>query len=191
MNLIEFYKDAETEVIKKGYTKEITMVECRKFEDQTPRNLFFEFVYVVCNSGMKNQVAEKIYANYIKNGISAINHPNKKKAIQQGEIYYEVWFKMLNDRGSDEERLEYLETLPHIGKITKYHLARNLGIDCAKPDRHLMRLADQFGYSDVQEMCKAVSEATGDRIGTVDVVLWRYCNLCNNESNKGGAKKRE
>jgi len=180
MKILEFYNQAESEVIKNGYAKEITMVECRKFEDQTPRTLFFEFVYVVCNSGMRNQVAEKIYKNYVKNGISAINHPNKKKAIQQGERYYETWFETLKDQASDEERLEYLESLPHIGKITKYHLARNLGIDCAKPDRHLMRLADHFGYSDVQEMCKALSDVTGERIGTVDVVLWRYCNINSN-----------
>jgi len=75
------------------------------------------------------------------------------------------------------EQLEYLKSLPWIGDITKYHLARNLGLDVAKPDRHLMRLAKIFKYDDVQKMCQDVAERSKDRIGTVDVVLWRYCNL--------------
>jgi hypothetical protein len=39
------------------------------------------------------------------------------------------------------ERLEYLGSLPWIGAITKYHAARNFGVDCVKPDIHLTRLA--------------------------------------------------
>ena len=73
-----------------------------------------------------------------------------------------------------------METLPWIGPITKYHLARNLGIDVAKPDRHLVRLAKRFGYNEstgVQQMCEELAERTRDRIGVVDVVLWRYANL--------------
>jgi hypothetical protein len=51
-----------------------------------------------------------------------------------------------------------------------------MGIDCAKPDRHLQRLADRFGYSNVQTMCREIANESGYRIGTVDLILWRYCN---------------
>ncbi len=84
------------------------------------------------------------------------------------------WFEKLQHSPC---KIIYLGSLPFIGDITKYHLARNLGIDVAKPDRHLTRLAKIFHYDDVQEMCKYLSDKTGDRIGTVDVVLWRYCTL--------------
>ena len=177
MKLIEFYNQAKKDIIQKGYKQEIDYVENRKFKDITVDDFFREYVYVVCNSGMKNQIAEKIFRNYLKVGLDAINHPAKKKAIQKAEQEYTTWFMVLQDRKTDDERLELLELTPFIGKITKYHLARNLGIDCAKPDRHLTRLAERFGYSDVQQMCKEVSNVTGDRIGTVDVVLWRYSNL--------------
>ncbi len=177
MSIVEFYNQAKQDIIQKGYKQEIDYVEKRYFDDVTPYNFQKEFVYVVCNSGMKNQVAEKIYKNYLENGISAINHPGKKKAIEQAERYYDIWFEILQDLKTDDEKVEYLEVLPFIGEITKYHLARNLGIDCAKPDRHLVRIAEKYGYDDVQKMCQFISDVCGDRIGTVDIVLWRYSNL--------------
>jgi len=177
MKIIEFYNQAKQDIIQKGYKEEIYHVESLRFEYITPLQFFDQYVFVVLSSGMKNQVAEKIFWNYRKNGIDAIKHPLKKKAIREAEKNCKIWFKELRDKLTDKERLDFLETLPHIGKITKYHLARNLGVDCAKPDRHLVRLAERFGYSDVQQMCKEVSNITGDRIGTVDVVLWRYSNL--------------
>ena len=177
MEIIEFYNQVKKDIIQKGYKPEIDIVENRTFEQQSSNIFYWEYVYVVCNSGMKNQIAEKIFSNYKKIGISAINHPLKKKALIELELNFKKWFDELQRKNTDEEKLVYLESLPHIGKITKYHLARNLGIDCAKPDRHLVRIADRFGYSDVQDMCKDLSVASGDRIGTVDVILWRYSNL--------------
>ena len=160
-----------------GYKQEIDYVEERRFSDITAEIFQWEFVYVVLNSGMKNQVAEKIFQNYVKIGLDAVKHPLKKKAVAESEVKYKCWFRMLKDRKTDLERLEYLEALPHIGKVTKFHLARNIGLNVAKPDRHLSRIAEICGYVDVQLMCKELSEKTGARVGTVDVVLWRFCNL--------------
>lgn len=217
MNLITFYNFAKSVCISEGFEKEIQLVEERKFDQMDSEDFFREYVFVVCNSGMKNQVATKIFRNYFKIGIDAINHPGKKKAIKKAELEYSTWFMILKDRKTDKERLELLEKTPFIGKVTKYHLARNLGIDCAKPDRHLKRIAEHFGYtaekilkikdlkrrikldimdgaspenalqaysinpSDemqfVQWMCKNISKKTGNRIGTVDVILWRFCTI--------------
>jgi len=70
--------------------------------------------------------------------------------------------------------LEYLSTLSFIGPITKFHLARNLGFDFIKPDRHLMRLGERFGMNPF-ELCDLIHQETGRRLGTIDVILWRYC----------------
>lgn len=140
------------------------------------KTFLLEYVYVVLNSGMKNQVAEKIYRRFLEEGSKSIRHEGKRKAIVKAQLYYKTWFKELK-HGSVLEKLDYLETLPWIGPITKYHLARNLGIDVAKPDRHLQRIADHFKYNDVQKMCNTLSLMTGERVGVVDVVLWRFCNL--------------
>ena len=176
----QFYTTAKKYCIDHGGAQEIEFVtnNVRKgFENQTADNFFKQYMYVVINSGMKNQIAEDIYKRAIINGLTAIGHPGKRRAIQEAHTHYRHWFEELKMKDSVEEKLEFLETLPWIGKITKYHLARNIGIDVAKPDRHLVRIAKHFGYSDVQKMCKDISEQTGDRIGVVDVVLWRAMNM--------------
>ena len=47
-------------------------------------------------------------------------------------------------------------------------------LNVAKPDRHLKRIAQIFGYTDVQELCKEVSQSTGDKMSVVDLVFWRF-----------------
>jgi hypothetical protein len=173
----ETYKNIKNYLMQNGYKNEIEFVENRTFDDMTADDFFNQYVYVLCNSGMKNQVAEQIYNKYLKYGASAINHFGKKQAIELAKVMYRIWFSSLDLRLTDEKKLEFIGGLPWIGQITKYHLARNLGIDVAKPDRHLSRLAKKLGYDNVQKMCKEISERTGDRIGTVDVVLWRASNL--------------
>jgi len=73
--------------------------------------------------------------------------------------------------------LEMLQSLPYIGPVTCYHLAKNIGLQVAKPDRHLKRLADSVGCSDVQRFCKYISLQTGDSIPVVDIVLWRFATI--------------
>ena len=76
-----------------------------------------------------------------------------------------------------DSRLEFLERLPWIGPITKFHLARNLGMDVCKPDRHLLRIAKAHHGTTPAALCGRLSRLSGDRIGVVDVVLWRAANL--------------
>jgi hypothetical protein len=70
-----------------------------------------------------------------------------------------------------------LRKLPFIGPVTSYHLAKNLGIDVVKRDRHLVRLAVHLGFSSAEEMCGAFGDQVGEPISVVDIVLWRYCVL--------------
>ena len=72
-------------------------------------------------------------------------------------------------------KVAFLETMPWIGPVTKFHLAKNFGLDVVKPDRHLARIADAH-HSDPHTVCAEIAEATGDRIGTVDY-LWRAAAL--------------
>jgi hypothetical protein len=103
-----------------------------------------------------------------------VKHDGKRAAIIQLSEHCEEWFEALK---KSEDKLCYLGTLPYLGKVNRYLLARNLGIDVAKPDRHMVRLAKRFGFDDVQLMCQFIHDKTGDRIGTIDVILWRAMNL--------------
>lgn len=73
-----------------------------------------------------------------------------------------------------EQALQYLQTLPEIGKVTKYHLARNIGLDVVNPNRHLTRLAEVAGTTP-EELCRSVAKAIGERVGVVDYVFYQWC----------------
>jgi hypothetical protein len=117
------------------------------------------------------------------------NNPNKIKAIVK------VWNERKNFRDEfyklkkESEKLHYLGTLPHIGEITKNHLARNLGISNVKYDVWIQRLGIALGKADLQagfplskevkafcdKMFAQIERATGLSKGYIDVVLWKAC----------------
>jgi len=142
-----------------------------------------EVIFVICNSGMKNTIAQKIYDKVMialndgKSASTVFKHEGKTKAIDyiwRNRYKLFTHLELLFDIASVEDILIWLEDLPWIGKITKYHVAKNFGIDVAKPDVHLQRLADIEGTT-VQKMCKRLSTETKYRTATVDTILWRAC----------------
>ena len=87
-------------------------------------------------------------------------------------------------------RLDYLESMPYIGRITRNHIARNLGMNKVKYDVWIQRLGVAlYGRGDEQvsspvtdevrcacdTMFAEISVATGLPIGYIDVVLWKAC----------------
>ena len=179
LNVIAFYKKAKNIVIEEGFKNEFKNYQNLQLQKITPKEFFDEYVHVVLNSGMKYQVAEIIKERAYREGFQTIGHTGKRKAIMKMEKKDSAkkCLKKLKNLDTIDEKLDYLESLPYIGTITKYHLAKNLGIDIAKPDRHLVRLAKKFDYDDVQEFCEHISKKTGDKVTVIDVILWRYSNL--------------
>ena len=159
-----------------GYKHEIEW--CENIPSEIDKKFFFrEYAWVVINSGMKNKIAEKIYLNFWNNGdinFEAIKHSHKNKAITHVYNRLDHYFRHFKQ---SKNKLVYLKSLPFIGNITKFHLARNLGLDYAKPDRHLVRIANLFEYDNVQTFCKDISELCFDKIGVVDLVFWRFATL--------------
>jgi hypothetical protein len=138
-----------------------------------------EVIFVICNSGMKNTIARQIFDRCVgalkstpqKPIRQVFGHAGKAAAMEH------VWkerVRLLREYQQSDDKLAYLVTLPWIGNITKYHLAKNFGEDFAKPDVHLQRLADLEGCTP-QALCERLAVATGLRVGTVDTVLWRAC----------------
>lgn len=144
---------------------------------ETAEAFAFEAIWVICNSGMKHSVARLIEGRVlaaIRAGrpvSEAFGHKGKAAAMQALWDGRDGYFKELLAAG---DRLSYLATLPWIGDITKFHLAKNCGIDCAKPDVHLQRLAAAEG-ADCHALCARLAAATGYRVATVDLILWRAC----------------
>jgi hypothetical protein len=175
-NVLQFYYTAYNIIINSEYESEIDYIDSLKpIGKQDAHTFFLEYVWVVINAGMKEQIARNIYNRYCENfDISVIRHQSKHDAIKYMMNNYSIKFSELINAN---DKIEYLQTLPWIGQITKYHLARNIGIDTVKPDRHLVRLAEMFKFESPMKMCNYIKNDNGTKLGTIDVVLWRYCNL--------------
>jgi hypothetical protein len=142
--------------------------------DQMAENLAF----VVLASGWKYESAKQKFdpvMRALRSGSpvhpGAFGHLGKSQAIET------IWrdrsrlFAELQQVSDDDELLEWCSQLPWIGDVTKYHAAKDLGADVAKPDIWMDRIATIAGES-VQTLCRRLANATGDRVATVDVVLW-------------------
>lgn len=147
---------------------------------QPPENaedFAMEAIFVICNSGMKNTIARKIFNKIViaigegQSASTVFGHAGKAAAID------DIWRRreeLLHAYFNAADKVEFCATLPWIGPITKFHLAKNFGADVAKPDVHLQRLADREDCS-VPALCARLALATGYRVATIDVVLWRAC----------------
>lgn len=174
----EKYFELKKQIIDAGYEHEINWIANIKPCDN---ECYFvgETIWVILNSGMKEQIARMILERIQKawqDGkptSSAFGHKGKVAAIdhikQNGTELFDKYC-------SSTLKLEYLQTLPFIGGITKYHLAKNLGIDCIKPDRHLVRIAKSFDLTP-EGMCELIRDRTGEKLSMIDMVIWRAANL--------------
>ncbi len=134
-----------------------------------------EVIFVICNSGMRYTVAQMIYercvgALYASRPVSEVfGHKGKAGAIE------DVWARrseLFNCYCMAGDKLTYLESLSWVGPITKFHLAKNFGLQYAKPDVHLQRLANLYKTSP-QSLCESLARFSGLKVATVDTVLWR------------------
>lgn len=136
-----------------------------------------ETIFVICNSGMKFEIARKIFIKVMaalkagQSSSTAFGHAGKTAAIDK------IWRdreQLLKDFLAAPDRMAFLAALPWIGGITKFHLAKNFGVDVAKPDVHLARLAQIHGTT-AQGLCEDLARVTGYRVATIDTLIWRAC----------------
>lgn len=134
-------------------------------------------IYVICNSGLANSIAEPIYQRCMlalhkgRSAATEFGHPGKRNAIDAIWENRETLFERYQ---ATTDPIGFLQSLPWIGPVTSFHLAKNLGADVAKPDVHMERLARR-DRTDTHRLCRRLSKQTGYRVATIDTVLWRAC----------------
>jgi hypothetical protein len=159
-----------------------------------------ECIYVILAGGFRQKIAKRKFGeimNFINSGgkvceenlLAIFKNANKIRAIVK------IWNNRKEIRDdffnlkTESEKLSYLAKLPHIGEITKNHLARNLGISNVKYDVWIQRLGIAYGKSnlkagfplsdDVKKLCDKMfaqlEKSTGLNKGYIDVVLWKAC----------------
>jgi hypothetical protein len=170
------FREIEAAVRAAGYSEHIERSE-RLAAPLSAYQFATEAIYVIVNSGMRNSIARGIAERCIAaleatdSCKAAFGHPGKASGIDA------IWAdreRLYADYLAADDRVAFLQTLPWIGPITKFHLAKNFGGNFAKPDVHLNRLADAEGTT-AQALCERLAAESGYRAATIDLILWRAC----------------
>lgn len=166
-----------------------------------PDEFAYHCMYVILAGGFSQKTAKKIHQTIIDlikiHGasfdvlIKTFNNKNKINAICK------IWENRHNfcneyyTQKSLTDKLNYLQKLPHIGKITANHLARNLGEDVVKYDIWIQRLGCTFVNNpklsekiNNGNLCTDIKTACDNMFthlcnetklprGYIDVVLWK------------------
>ncbi len=170
----------------------------------SPDEFAWHCTYVILAGGFSQKTAKKIHKNIMDllsqvgadfdTLIKIFNNKNKINAIckiwENRDLFCNQYYKCDNV----DTRVSFLENLPHIGKITAHHLARNLGEDLVKYDVWIQRLGVVFARQtqgiDLEEkinngklaleikcacddMFEYLVQEPGLPRGYIDVVLWR------------------
>jgi hypothetical protein len=195
--LVESYLIAKGAIIELGYAGEIDWQSGLNLASLTERDFLREAAWVIVASGIREAVVRKKFTQLsnafygFRSGriISRNRERCRSKAMEafrhSGKI--EAILAVASEvasRGFREVKLllatnaiEYIKTLPYLGPATSFHLAKNIGLDVVKPDRHLLRVAEVVGYPSPQQLCEAIASAVGDRICVVDLVIWRFATI--------------
>lgn len=158
--------------------------------------------YVILAGGFSQKTAKKIHiviCDALRAGADAdalfqiFHNKNKINAIvkiwqNRNALTDEYYSKKTLD-----DKLAFIQKLPHIGKITANHLARNLGENIVKYDIWIQRLGALYAGNQAlfalvdnknlnpvvkqccDEMFAHLAQETNLPIGYIDVVLWKSC----------------
>lgn len=197
LDIVEGYLKCKKLVIGAGFKTEIDWQRSVSIHQLTERQFLREHAWVTLASGMREKVirnlfqafsnaffdwksAELITENKVlckESAFEIFANENKINAILLTSwIIAAQGFKEIKKLIVDNPE-KTLRQFPYIGPVTYYHLAKNIGLPVAKPDRHLVRLASDLNFCDVQTLCGYIGGKTGDSIPVVDIVLWRYATI--------------
>lgn len=191
------YLRARDAVEEAGYVSELDLALGKSMLAGSEREFLTESAWVIIAAGLSDAVVRRVFpevysafdefadigriversAVYRRRAGRVFGHRGKVEGI----LYAAAWIAA---RGWQRARTEIVEngpealsTIPYLGPATSLHLMKNLGLEVAKPDRHLRRVALELGFESPQELCEAVATLTGDPVSVIDLVFWRHAVL--------------
>lgn len=195
--LVDVYLTVKDAVVARGFAWEMDWQAERRFDRVHESDFLREAAWTVLSAGFRESVVRKLFgpicsaffdwqsaaliqANRVgcrRAALHVFNNHRKVDAILDiACVVADSGFEVIRRR-IQEEDVRFLQTLPYIGSITAFHLAKNLGLPVVKPDRHLQRIAKAAGFGSPRELCELISHRVGEPVQVVDVVLWRYATL--------------
>jgi len=177
-----------------GLSRQVEWQRSRRFPEFNESDFLRETAWVILCTGFREEIVRRVF-NQVSlcfcdwesshaivtsartchaTAMAAFRNERKLTAILQTAQYVdEAGFDTVKRRVL-ENPIPELRKLPYIGPITAWHLAKNLGFDVAKPDRHLVRLSSWVKYPDPHDLCSTIAISTGNSVSVVDTILWRY-----------------
>lgn len=195
--LASCYQWARKFVVAAGYEGEIEWQRSRVLAEMTDSSFISEAAWVILSGGMREAVITRVFPlissaflewsssrdiaksreQCLRSAYSHFRHLGKLQSIcDLCEVVADCGIDAIRDR-LENEGADYLQSFGYLGPATSCHLAKNLGIKIAKPDRHLIRVAEAAGVRDVECLCRGIGDCVGDSASVVDVVIWRFATL--------------
>ena len=189
-----FFSSACNYVRKAGLTAEVMWQRDANFDEFTESDLLREHAWVALCSGFRESIVRRVFDHV---SLCFCDWESSEAIASSGEICcltaaasFSNKAKLqgilsaaqqVNAKGFKEfkrsvlaDPIRQLQSLPYIGPITSWHLAKNLGLDVAKPDRHLVRVSEFLGFRDADHLCRELAASTGEQANVVDLIVWRY-----------------
>jgi len=197
------YAFAKTIVQDEGFQNEILWQSNLCFDNLNESSFLREIAWVILTCGMKEAIirnrfeafsscffhwssAHQISDSREKCELSALkifnNRPKISAILNAADHVTKIGFEKIKKK-IQLDPINVLQMFDYIGPVTVYHLAKNIGLPVAKPDRHLVRIAQQENYCDVQSFCGDISRLSGDSVPVVDIVFWRFATIDNDYLN--------
>lgn len=191
------YEFVKSIVIDEGFHDEIIWQSELVFDNIDESKFLREIAWVILTCGMKESIIRRRFEDLsycfydwvsaqriVKNkqecaskALKIFNNPAKISAIvNAATIIEKKGFSKLK-QNIQQHQIQGLQQFDFIGPVTAFHLAKNIGLPVAKPDRHLIRIAEHENYSDVQKFCSDIAMMSGDPISVVDIVFWRFATI--------------
>ena len=195
--LASAYLLAKESVIRRGFSDEIDWQYDRDIREVNVPSFLAEYAWVVLCCGMRERTVRSVFGGIVtafqqwrldailaesvercmNNALKTFANPAKIGAIGEVASALANGAIVVEDIVFGDAPLRELQQLPFVGPVTVYHLAKNLGLNVCKPDRHLVRLARAFEFATVDELCNAIASSLDEKLSVVDIVLWRYLSI--------------
>ena len=190
----DWFFDLENRIRKMGADSDAQSFDEIRENLSRPRKLSpTEFAdmcnYVILAGGFSQKTAKRIHKQIMdsvrENGadfdtlFSMFHNKNKINAIC--EIWNNKNVLCAEYYGIDnlEDKIKYLSKLPHIGKITANHLARNLGENVVKYDIWIQRLGIVFAKQKQSSECRVQSsDMKSDGAPRLKSAAERHLTIC-------------
>lgn len=159
----------ESDLLREG----AWVILCSGFREAVVRKVFDHVSLCFCDWESAELIVQESWCCQ-RAAMASFRNERKLNAIcQMAGLICKAGFATFKT-GVLTEPIAALSALPYIGPITAMHLAKNLGFDVAKPDRHLVRLTEWLGYRYAFDLCNEIADQTGEPVRVVDLLLWRF-----------------